>query len=159
MADFTGGRSGAAAVCHRLAQPVAEELGMTLWDVRFVKEGASWYLRIIIDKEGGVSIDDCVEMSHRMDPVLDEADPIPHAYCLEVMSPGIGRELTRPEHFKAFLGQPVTVRLIRPLDGAREFTGTLAAFADGTVTVADDDGQTRSFHKKELASVHVVEDA
>lgn len=159
MADFSSGRSGVAAVCYRLAQPVAQELGLTLWDVRFVKEGTSWYLRIIIDKEGGVSIDDCVEMSHRMDPVLDEADPIPHAYCLEVMSPGVGRELTRPEHFEAFLGRPVITRLIRPLDGAREFTGTLAAFADGVVTLDGGDGQSRSFHKKELASVHVAEDA
>ena len=81
-----GGAGGTVAVCARLAQPVAEELGLVLWDVRFVKEGATWYLRYIIDKEEGVSIDDCVEMSRRLNPILDEADPIPQAYCMEVSS-------------------------------------------------------------------------
>ena len=95
------------AVCRRLAEPVAQELGLTLWDVRFVKEGASWYLRFMIDKPEGVSIDDCVAMSRRMNPILDEADPIAHAYCMEVMSPGVERELTRPEHFAACAGMPV----------------------------------------------------
>ena len=89
-----GGAGGTVAVCARLAQPVAEELGLVLWDVRFVKEGATWYLRYIIDKEEGVSIDDCVEMSRRLNPILDEADPIPQAYCMEVSSPGLNRELT-----------------------------------------------------------------
>ena len=87
---------GVAAVCYALAQPVAEELGLMLWDVRFVKEGATWYLRFIIDKEEGVGIDDCVAMSRRMDKLLDEADPVPQSYVMEVESPGIERELTRP---------------------------------------------------------------
>lgn len=81
---------------------MAEELGLVLWDVRFVKEGATWYLRYIIDKEEGVSIDDCVEMSRRLNPILDEADPIPQAYCMEVSSQGLNRELVKPAHFAAF---------------------------------------------------------
>ena len=81
------GAGNTVAVCTRLAQPVAEELGLQLWDVRFVKEGADWYLRFFIDREGGVTIDDCEEMSRRMDKLLDEADPIACSYCLEVSSP------------------------------------------------------------------------
>ena len=105
----SGNPGGTVAVCTKLAQPVAEELGLILWDVRFVKEGATWYLRYIIDKEEGVSIDDCVELSRRLNPLLDEADPIPQAYCVEVSSPGLNRELVKPAHFAAFEGWPVMV--------------------------------------------------
>ena len=86
-------------VVYGLIEPVVQSLGVTLWDVRFVKEGASYYLRVYIDKEGGVGIDDCVAVSHAIDPVIDEADPIDKQYYLEVCSPGIERELTRDRHF------------------------------------------------------------
>ena len=146
------------AVCYALAEPVARELGLTLWDVRFVKEGAQWYLRYIIDKEGGVDINDCAALSRRIGPLLDEKDPIPQSYCLEVMSPGIERELVRPEHFEAYLDWPVVVRLIRPLDGVREFAGYLRSYDDGEVTIEEEDGNTRAFAKKEIALVHVLDD-
>lgn len=145
------------AVCRRLAEPVAQELGLTLWDVRFVKEGASWYLRFMIDKPEGVSIDDCVAMSRRMNPILDEADPIAHAYCMEVMSPGVERELTRPEHFVACAGIPVAVRLIRPLDGVREFCGVLKGLEEEAVLLETEDGE-RSFNRKDISVVHVIDD-
>ena len=117
MASYKKNKSiaGTAGVCFRLAQPEAAALGLELWDVRFVREGPTWFLRIYIDKNDGyISVDDCVAMSRRMDKILDEADPIPHAYCLEVCSPGIERELVRPEHFKSLKGTPlcmVTTRL------------------------------------------------
>lgn len=150
--------SPTVATCRKLAEPIAAELGLSLWDVRFVKEGAGWYLRYIIDKEGGVSIDDCVALSRRMNTVLDEADPIAQSYCLEVESPGVERELVRPEHFAAYIGAGVTVRLIRPIEGVKELVGTLVSYEDGTVTVADDDGRTASFTKKEVASVRLIDD-
>lgn len=106
-----------------LAEPLARQLGLRIWDVRFVKEGADWYLRVFIDRDGGVSIDDCVDLTRLLSPALDEADPIDQSYCLEVSSPGVERELTRPEHFEAYRGRAVTVRLIRPRDGQRDFTG------------------------------------
>ena len=109
----------------QLAEPYAKELGLELWDVRFEKEGADWFLRIFIDKEGGVSIDDCVDMSHAIDKPLDEADPIEQSYCLEVCSPGVERELKRDEHFLKFIGSPVMVKLIRPLENKREYNGIL----------------------------------
>ncbi|HIZ20166.1 MAG TPA: ribosome maturation factor RimP [Firmicutes bacterium] len=154
------GKGNTAAVCYRLAQPVAQELGLALWDVRFVKEGATWFLRIFIDREDGdVSMDDCVAMSRRMDKVLDEADPIPQSYCLEVSSPGVERELTRPEHFSLCEGWPVVVRLIRPLpDGAREVAGILSGCADGAIHITTEDGADRSFSKKEISSVRLMDD-
>ena len=114
--------------------PLAQELGLSLWDVQFVKEGADWFLRVFIDKEGGVSIDDCVDMTHALSPVLDREDPIPQEYLLEVSSPGLERRLTRPEHFAAYVGRPVRARLIRPLEnGQRELCGILLR--------AEEDGQ------------------
>lgn len=153
----TGG-AGIAAVCRALAEPLVAELGLSLWDVRFVKEGADWFLRYTIDKPEGVSIDDCVALTHLLNPVLDKADPIPQAYCLEVMSPGIERELTRPEHFEAFKGEPVTVRLIRPdSDGAREFVGRLLGLDDGTLSLEFEGGEQRQFSRKDISAVRAVD--
>ena len=105
-----GGNTVAAV--WALAEPLAQQLGLTLWDIRFVKEGASWYLRVFVEKEGGVSVDDCVAMSHALDGPLDETDPIEQNYYLEVSSPGLERELTRDEHFQALLGARIKVRVI-----------------------------------------------
>ena len=106
-----GGRT--VEVCRAIGEPLARQLGLLLWDVRFVKEGATWYLRYIIDKDGGVGIDDCVALTRLLNPALDRADPIAQSYCLEVTSPGMERELTRPEHFERYRGSPVRVTLIR----------------------------------------------
>ncbi len=153
----TGG-AGIVAACRRLAEPYAAELGLSLWDVRFVKEGADWFLRYTIDKPEGVSIDDCVALTHLLNPVLDREDPIPQAYCLEVTSPGIERELTRPEHFAAYAGEPVTVRLIRPTeDGQREFVGLLLGLDDGTLSLELESGEQRQFSRKEIAAVRAVD--
>lgn len=147
-----------AAVCRDLAQPAAQQLGLSLWDVRFVKEGTDWFLRIMIDKPDGVTINDCVDMTHLMNPILDKADPIPQSYCLEVMSPGIERELTRPEHFAAYEGELVTVKLIRPdTYGQRDIVGILLQEGDGNVTLQTDEEIIRTFSHKEIAAVHVVD--
>lgn len=152
-------KGSTVAVCRALAEPFADELGLILWDVRFVKEGSQWYLRYLIDKEGGVTIDDCVALSRLINPVLDEKDPISQAYCLEVMSPGIERELTRPEHFEAYMECAVVVKLIRPLDGEREFAGILTAYdEDGTVHIVTEDETPLSFEKKAIALVHAIDD-
>ena len=136
-----------------LAEPIAAQLGVSLWDVRFLKEGATWFLRIFIDRDGGVSIDDCVEFTHAINPVLDEADPIEQAYCLEVSSPGIERELTRDAHFEKFRGAPVKLRTIRPLDGVRDFSGVLEDYTDGMVTLRFPDGSGLTVAKKETAFI------
>ena len=135
-----------------LAEPLASDLGLSIWDVRYVKEGADWFLRIFIEKEGGVSIDDCVEMTHAIDGPLDELDPIKDAYTLEVSSPGAERALTRDEHFEKYIGSKVMVKLIRPLDGKREFKGILKGYDKGDVTVETDD-TSFVFNKKEASYV------
>lgn len=141
------------SVVRAIAQPVAENLGFRLWDVRFVKEGASWYLRVFIDKDGGIDINDCVDMTHALNDPLDEADPIEVSYCLEVSSPGVERDLTRDEHFEAMNGRKIKLRLIRPDENKqRDFSGVLKSYSDGNITVDTDEGE-RVFVKKETAWV------
>ncbi|MBR4122962.1 MAG: ribosome maturation factor RimP, partial [Clostridia bacterium] len=106
---------------YTLIKEAVEEQGVMLWDVRFLKEGASWYLRVFIDSESGITIDDCTNVSHAIDPIIDEADPIDKAYYLEVCSPGIERELTRPFHFESVIGQRVKVKLYKAIDSKKEF--------------------------------------
>ncbi|MBE6774440.1 MAG: ribosome maturation factor RimP [Clostridia bacterium] len=136
-----------------LAQPIAEELGLRLWDVRFLKEGSSWYLRIFIDKDGGVSIDDCVDMTHAINGPLDEADPIEQAYFLEVSSPGLERELVRDEHFLSYIGAQIKVKMIRPVEGKREFSGVLENYDSGSITIRCEDESGFTFTKKEASWV------
>ena len=153
-------KGGVAQRVWEMCAPLAQELGLSLWDVQFVKEGAEWFLRVFIDKEGGVSIDDCVDMTHALSPVLDREDPIPQEYLLEVSSPGLERRLSRPEHFAAWLGRPVRVRLIRPLeDGRRELMGPLlSAGEDGRLEIQLDEQTSVTVEKKECASVHGVDE-
>ncbi|HAJ65199.1 MAG TPA: ribosome maturation factor, partial [Clostridiales bacterium] len=129
-----------------IAKPIVEEEGCSLWDVEYVREAGSWYLRIYIDKVGGVDIEDCERISRRLDPVLDEADPIPDSYVFEVGSAGIERELKRPGDFEAFLGSDVEVRLYQPVNGQKSFVGTLLSYDNGTTTI-EIGGKTLSFNK------------
>ena len=137
-----------------LARPVVEDEGCSLWDVEYVREAGSWYLRIYIDKVGGVDIDDCERISRRLDPVLDEADPIPDSYVFEVGSAGIERELKRPGDFEAFLGSDVEVRLYQPVNGQKSFVGTLLSYDNGTTTIVIG-GKTLSFNKTQTAQVRL----
>ena len=137
----------------QIAEPLAKELGLEIWDIRFEKEGADWFLRIFIDKDGGVSIDDCVDMSHAIDKPLDDADPIEQSYCLEVCSPGVERELKRDEHFMKFIGEAVMVKLIRPLEGKREYNGILASYDNGSFELRLEDGTGLMINKKETSYV------
>ena len=132
-----------------IVQPYADELNLEIWDITFKKEGSQWYLRIFIDKDGGVGIDDCVDLTHAVSKPLDDADPIPQNYMLEISSPGVERELTRDEHFEKNIGSPVMVRTIRPLDGVRDFKGTLTEYENKTITVKLEDEKELSFEKKE----------
>lgn len=118
-----------------LAKPIVEEEGCELWAVEYVREAGTWYLRVFIDKEGGVGIDDCEKISRRLDPVLDEADPIPDSYVFEVGSAGAERELKRPSDFEKFLGSEVEVKLYQPYQNKKSFVGKLEAYENGDVTV------------------------
>ena len=137
-----------------LARPVVEANGCSLWDVEYVKEAGSWYLRLYIDKEGGVSIDDCEAVSRAVDPMLDEADPIPDAYTFEVSSAGADRQLKKPDHFQAFLGAEVDVKLYRAVNGQKTRTGLLAGYENGDVTLSLN-GEEITIPKNEVAAVRL----
>jgi ribosome maturation factor RimP len=152
-----GGKMMASAAerVYSLIKETVENLGVSLWDVRFLKEGASWYLRVFIDKEDGITIDDCTDVSHAIDPVIDEADPIDKSYYLEVCSCGIERELSRPEHFEKMLGQKVKLKLYKAQDGVKEFIGNLIGF-DGKVKI-DIDGEIKEFDLKEISKANLCD--
>lgn len=137
-----------------LARPIVEARGCSLWDVEYVREGADYILRVAIDKEGGVDIDDCEAISRALDPILDEHDPIPDRYQFEVCSAGLERALKRPEDFARFLGSPVTVKLYRPVNGLKEIPAVLRGYEDGRVTV-DTGKETVTFEKSQVALVRL----
>lgn len=138
---------------EEIVKPIADEMGYDLWDVRFAKEGADWYLRIFIDKDGGVDINDCVDFTHAITKPLDEANPISQSYMLEVSSPGVERELIKDEHFEKYIGCPVMMRTIRAIDGVRDFAGTLTEFENKEITVELQDGSTVTVNKKDTSYV------
>lgn len=138
--------ANAAEKVYKLIKDTVENQGVSLWDVRFLKEGASWYLRVFIDKPEGISIDDCTNVSHAIDPIIDEADPIDVSYFLEVCSPGTERELTRQNHFEACVGKTVKIKLYKALDGVKELTGILKDAAD-TVTIETEGGEYELSYK------------
>ena len=138
----------------QLALPFVQEAGCSLWDVEYVKEAGSWFLRIYIDKEEGVSIQDCEAVSRPLSDALDEADPIEGSYVLEVSSAGADRVLKKEEHFRQFVGTEVEVRLYRPREGKKEFVGDLVSWEDGNVTLTMA-GEHVLFEKKEVAQVRL----
>ena len=140
-----------------LAVPEAEKLGLEIWDVEYVREAGQWFLRIYIDKKGGVSIQDCEALSKVMDPLLDEADPIPDSYVFEVSSAGAERELKRPGDFPRFFGEHVEVRLYTPRSGKKTIRGELLAYEDGAVTVSSG-GEIMKLEKNEVAGVRLTMD-
>ncbi|MCQ2450439.1 MAG: ribosome maturation factor RimP [Clostridia bacterium] len=140
-----------------LIEETVNAQGVELWDVRFVKEGVSHYLRVFIDKPGGVDINDCTNVSHAIDPIIDEADPIDVSYYLEVSSPGLNRELTREKHFKAMLTKPITVKLYKAFEGQKQISGKLIDYDDGP-TVLLDDGRTVKFTAADISKAILNED-
>ena len=143
MAKGNGGKNTVRTV-EQLVRPVVEGMGLRLWDVRFEKEGPDWFLRIFIDRDTPLDTDTCEAVSRAIDPVIDAADPIDQSYFMEVGSPGLGRRLTRPEHFGPYVGQKIAARLIRPNEsGARELEGALLAFENGAVTIDTAAGPVR----------------
>lgn len=151
-------KQNTVALAEAIIAPVLAELGLELWDVRFEKEGSQWYLRYFIDKDGVVSINDLEAVSREIGPLLDAADPIQQSYTLECCSPGVDRRLTRDEHFARYIGSDVDVRLIRPVDGVRDFTGELVSKDGDTVTILLEDDIAMSFTESEAAFVKLYVD-
>ena len=133
-----------------LARPIVEEEGCSLWAVEYVRDAGTWFLRVFIDKDGGVDIADCERISRRLDPVLDEADPIPDSYVFEVGSAGIERELKRPSDFEQFIGAEVELKFYQPINGRKSVVGKLMGYDNGDVTVGD-----VTYKKQQIAQVRL----
>ena len=136
------------------AQPIVEQHGCTLWDVEYVREGSERFLRLYIDKEGGVDITDCEAIHRAVDPILDEKDPIAESYHFEVCSAGLERALKRPSDFAQFMGAAVLVKLYRPRNGSKEIPAVLRGYEDGRITV-EAGKETITFEKSEVALVRL----
>ena len=137
-------------IVTEFAKPIVEENGCSLWDVEYVREGSERYLRLYIDKEGGVDIDDCEKIHRAVDPVLDEKDPISESYHFEVCSAGLERALKRPSDFMQFMDSPILVKLYRPQNGLKEIPGILRGYEEGRITV-EAGKETITFEKSEVA--------
>ena len=151
-----GNRSRVAETVRTLITPVADQLGYMLWDVEYVKEGADMILRITIDKPEGITIDDCEQMTHAIDPLLDEADPIEESYLLEVSSPGIECDLTRPEHFEVCQGDDVEIRLYAPIDGSKAWRGVLVGLNEQNHIIIDTPTGQMTFEPSAVSRVRTV---
>lgn len=150
---MAAGKGNTVSRVYEIVAPYAQELGLDIWDIRFVKEGTDWYLRIFIDKDGGVSIDDCVDLTHAITKPLDDADPISQSYLLEVSSPGVERELVTDAHFDKYVDSNVMLRLIRPIEKVRDFSGRLKAYDNGVITLELPDGEELTVNRKETSYV------
>ena len=141
-------------IVAQLAEPVVKQFGCELWDVEYVREGDQRFLRLYLDKEGGVDINDCENISRAVDPLLDEADPIAESYHFEVCSAGLERALKRPSDFERFMGSNITVKLYRPRNGLKEIPCVLTGYDNGRVTVTAGK-ETITFEKSEVALVRL----
>ena len=138
----------------QFAQPVVEAHGCQLWDVEYVREGSDYFLRLYLDKDGGVDITDCEKISRAVDPILDAEDPIAESYHFEVCSAGLERALKRPGDFERFMGSPIMIKLYRPRNGLKELPGILRGYEEGRVT-AECGKETITFEKSEIALVRL----
>jgi ribosome maturation factor RimP len=139
-----------------LAAPIVDMLDFELVEVEFVKEAGSWYLRVYIDKPGGIAIDDCQAVSERLSDLLDEKDPIPQSYILEVSSPGIDRPLKKDRDFEKNRGKNVEVKLFQTLDGRKAFEGELVGLLDGKVVIQDNKGSRMEFEREKISTVRRI---
>jgi len=146
-----------AEIVRQIVLPVCDEMGLVLWDVTFEKEGAEWFLKVLVEKaEGDIDILECEAFSRRIDPLIDEADPIDQSYYLEVGSPGLGRKLRLPEHFNKYIGQKVNVRLIRPDEsGRKEIEATLLGFENTVISL---EGEENKISLADCAFVKLCDD-
>ena len=137
----------------KIAEPIAEENGCFIYDVEFVKEGGIYFLRIYVDRDGGIDLYMCERISRAVSEKLDAADPIKQNYYLEVSSPGVERRLRTAEHFKRYIGSVVDVGFYKAVNGSKQLTGTLSKFSDGDICVQQDDGNEVCFNQKETAFI------
>ncbi|NLK20801.1 MAG: ribosome maturation factor RimP [Epulopiscium sp.] len=137
-------------------EPITKEHGFELVDLEYVKEGTNWYLRVFIDKEGGITIDDCEIVSKELEQILDEEDPIDNAYILEVSSPGLDRPLKKESDFKRFKGDIVDIKLYKAFNKKKEYRGELQGLKDNIVTITDEDSHELNFDRDDIAMIRLA---
>jgi ribosome maturation factor RimP len=143
-------------IVSRLALPIVEETGCELVDVEYVKEGRDWFLRVYIDKPGGVTLDDCEKVSRQLDKKIDEIDPVSHPFYLEVSSPGIERPLKKPRDFERAMGNPVEIRLFKPVDNRKRFEGELIFYDGKSLAIKDENNIEHKFMIEQIAKAKRV---
>lgn len=143
---------------QKLLEPILEKYHYELYDVEFVKEAGSWYLRVYIDKEGGITIDDCELVSKELSDLLDEQDFISESYMLEVSSPGLGRRLRKDKHFEKSIGEEVEIRLYKPISEKKEFVGLLRSFDKNVITIELSDKTVMEIPREQIANVRLTFD-
>lgn len=141
---------------EQLVQPLVDQNNFELVDVEYVKEGSLYFLRVYIDKEGGITVDDCEVVSRALSDLLDENDFIPDAYILEVSSPGLGRQLKKDKDFKRSIGEDVEIKLYKSINKQKEFEGTLTAFDEETITIAFEDGEQMVINRSDIAMIRLA---
>ena len=139
-----------------LLRPIVEDAGFELVDVEYVREGGTWYLRGYIDKPGGITVNDCEQVSRIFSDRLDEKDFIEESYVMEISSPGLDRPLKKPADFARSMGKDIEVRTYRPIDGQKDFTGILTAYDGATFTISQDGDGERTFTLKDVALVRLA---
>ncbi len=141
-----------------LVMPIVESNNFELVDVEYVKEAGNWYLRIYVDKEGGITVDDCEVVSRALSDKLDEKDFIDDAYILEVSSPGLGRPLKKDKDFDRSIGKEVEIKLYKAIDKQKDFSGILVSYDKDTVNIEIEDGEEQSFNRAEIAIIRLAFD-
>ena len=139
-----------------MAQPIIDQFGFELVDVEYVKEAGNWYLRFYIDKEGGITVDDCEAVSRIFSDKLDELDFIEDAYIMEVSSPGLGRPLKKEKDYVRSMGKEVEIRTYRPINKEKEFVGILKAYDEDTVTLEMEDETEMQFKRSDIARIRLA---
>ncbi len=151
-----GSSMNTAKRVEALLSGTAEEMGFEIVDVEFVKEGQNYYLRVYLDKQGGITIDDCEIFSKAAEKLLDDSDPIEQAYIFEVSSPGIDRPLKKDSDFEKYAGEIVDIKLYKAINGSKEFQGKLKGLEDNNIVIIDEDGNEMSFDRKSVSSARLA---
>ena len=145
-------------VAAQLAGPIVAAAGCTLWDVEYVKEAGEWFLRIYIDKEGGITVNDCEAVAREMNEILDREDFVEDSYVFEVSSPGLGRPLKKEKDYVRSMGKEIEIRTYRAINREKEFYGILSAYDESTVTIETENGEKMTFEKPDIALIRLAFD-
>ncbi len=143
---------------EELIMPIIERNHFELVDVEYVKEGSTWYLRAYIDKEGGITVNDCEDVAREMNQILDREDYVEGSYVFEVSSPGLGRPLKKEKDYVRSMGKKLEIRTYKSTDGGKEFYGTLTSYDENSVAITQEDGTKRVFSKEDIALIRLAFD-